>query len=748
VTDALKPIFLSYAAEDEDAARRICEALRAAGLAVWFDRNELRGGDAWDASIRRQIRECALFVPVISAHTETRSEGYFRLEWRLAVERSYQMADDQAFLLPVVVDDTADASARVPDRFRERHWARLPQGAVPPEFVDHVRRVLRSAAPAPPPAVSTHADARPVAAARRRWPLVAAAIAVAAVATGAGVWLWRGTAKAPAAAGVSSAGPGRKSIAVLPFANLTGRAEDAYLADGLQEEILNALARLRDLKVISRTSVAEFRGGAHNVRDIGARLGVGSVLEGSVRREGSTLRLTLQLIDARDDRHLFAANYDRDLGHVLGLQSEVARQVADALAATLSGVERGELERVGTNNGDAYNRYLRAVALLRRPVPGDDNGLVEPTRLLEEATRLDPDYADALALLAQAYVWRYFYDIHASDGALARQAFERALALDPDLPEARLARGLYEMYVTRDLDRALGDLDAVVRLRPSAAAAHFALGLALRRRGRFDDALAHLTRAWDLDPLNHAYETGPQTTLIGLRRYPELRAQIALYLSRFPDEPEGQYSQAAIESFLQHSLEPLRAYLRDHGAAAPADLRHAAEAKIARAEGRYLDAVRIWEGAPEADPLDRAARFGVLYWAAGDARSAERTFRALERDARAALQRRQGDPGVATRLALAQSMLGEHAAALATIDAALAEHPEASDALDGPQLSFIRSIILVRAGRTAEGYAEVERLLRVPFAAPMEIIWDPEPELLLVRADPHYDELINHPPRL
>src|SRR6478609_3638126 len=127
MSESTKAIFLSYASQDAGAARRICDALCAAGLEVWLDQSELRGGDAWDASIRRKIKDCALFVPIISANTETRSEGYFRLEWKLAVDRSHLMADDQAFLLPVVIDATLDANARVPDRFRERQWSRLPE---------------------------------------------------------------------------------------------------------------------------------------------------------------------------------------------------------------------------------------------------------------------------------------------------------------------------------------------------------------------------------------------------------------------------------------------------------------------------------------------------------------------------------------------------------------------------------------------------------------------------------------------
>ena len=339
-----------------------------------------------------------------------------------------------------------------------------------------------------------------------------------------------------------------KSIAVLPFQNLTGRVEDAYLAAGLQEEILNALSRMRDLKVISRTSASAFHGDAPNVREIGERLGVGSVLEGSVRRDTHAVRLTVQLIDARDDRHLLAENYDRDLGHILGLQSAVARKVADALSATLTRYEQGALDRVATNNGDAYNLYLRAVALWRQPVANDDLGVQASTLLLEQALRVDPNYSDALALLSQAHTWSYANLADPADAVSAKQAYERALQLDPPLPEARLARGLYQMYVAGDPGQAYADLNDVVKLRPNSAEAHYVCGLALRRLGRFDEALQHLQRGWDLDPLNLAYRLGPITTLIGLRRYPEGIEETKLLQRRFPDRSGLYFARARIQA--------------------------------------------------------------------------------------------------------------------------------------------------------------------------------------------------------
>jgi len=759
MADTSRAIFLSYSSQDAEAVRRICAALRAAGLEVWFDQNELRGGDAWDASIRRQIRDCALFLPVISTHTEERGEGYFRLEWRLAVERFHLMADDQPFLMPVVIDDTSEATARVPDRFRERQWTRLPGGETPEAFIEQVRRALAAAALRPAPTIAPHAvAAKAIPAPRRHWRIagILAAVAIAAVALTAGLVARNShkavapsaqqTAKMPPATGAAA---DAKSIAVLPFANLTGRPEDAYLADGLQEEILNALARLPALKVISRTSADEFRGGTPNVREVGRRLGVGSVLEGSVRREGKTLRLTVQLIDTRNDRHILAADYDRDLGHILGLQSEVARKVAAALAATLGSYERGELERVATNNGDAYNFYLRAAALWRQQTPDDEVGVVKSRLQLEQALRLDPDYTDALALLSQACTWLYFNLQHEADGACAKTNYERALALDPQLPEARLARGLYEMYVTSDLDQALIDLDAVVRQRPNAAEAHSVLGFALRRRNRFDEALTHFTRAWDLDPLNHAYDGGAFVTLMGLRRLPELIEQTRLYAQRFPADATVYITRGWIECLMRHSLDPVRQALRDHGGALPATDRKNEEAGLLRAEGHYLDAAKLLESLPIESASTRHLRLGLLYWAGGKSAEAERLFRTVEQETRSVLRSEPHAQDVRIRLALAQSMLGEHAAALATIDAERVARPERHDPVNGPGVSFIRSIILVRAGRTGEGYAEVARLLKVPFGAPIDIFSDGTGEaLMIVRDDPHYDALVRHPPRL
>ena len=229
-------------------------------MEVWFDQNELRGGDAWDQKIRKQIRECALFIPIISANTEVRGEGYFRLEWKLAVERTHLMAEGVPFMAPVAVDSTDDAGSTVPAEFLKVQWSRLPGGLPTPEFVDQIQRLLRQ----PRTPVSGAAPARDqgwVSAAprRSRAPLIAIGAGLAALALGFSWAFLRKPAAvpAPAAAAPASLGPSaqasEKSIAVLPLTNLSEEKDSAFFADGMHDELITDLAAIADLKVISRT---------------------------------------------------------------------------------------------------------------------------------------------------------------------------------------------------------------------------------------------------------------------------------------------------------------------------------------------------------------------------------------------------------------------------------------------------------------------------------------------------------------
>ena len=345
MTEPSRAVFLSYASQDAGAARRICEALRTAGVEVWFDQSALRGGDAWDAAIRRQIKSCALFIPVISRNTHQREEGYFRLEWKLAVDRSHLMTTSRAFLLPVAIDDIGDDDEHVPDRFRELQWTRLPGGEATPAFVERVSRLLahdEHAAPAATaqpsvaaPAVSGGAQVTAPAAtavaagatgrtARRFTPAALLAIAVVVIAMGYLVVDRLVLNKHGASAGNGAPSPvqpgasapeaiSQKSIGVLPFVDMSEKQDQGYFSDGLTEELLDLLSQVQDLRVPSRTSWFYYKGKAEDIAAIAQRLRVAHVLEGSVRKSGSTIRVTAQLIRADNGYHLWSKTYDRDI---------------------------------------------------------------------------------------------------------------------------------------------------------------------------------------------------------------------------------------------------------------------------------------------------------------------------------------------------------------------------------------------------------------------------------------------------
>ncbi|MDP2139112.1 MAG: TIR domain-containing protein, partial [Candidatus Didemnitutus sp.] len=299
MSDATKAVFLSYASQDAEAAKRIANALRAAGVEVWFDQSELVGGDAWDQKIRGQIGSCALFVPIISAATQARSEGYFRLEWRIAAQRTHMMSERSAFLLPVVIDATRDGGADVPPEFRAVQWTRLLGGETPEKFCARVGMLLGGsesvgAALRRDPAKPSGHKAPP-AKSPRSW-LVPAVLALAAVAVGSYFWLGRSApvatpspitnSPAPLASSLSPAtvpAVAGKSVAVLAFANLSDDKDNEYFSDGISEELLNVLAKVPGLKVTARTSAFHFKGKDTPIPEVARQLGVAYVIEGSVR---------------------------------------------------------------------------------------------------------------------------------------------------------------------------------------------------------------------------------------------------------------------------------------------------------------------------------------------------------------------------------------------------------------------------------------------------------------------------------
>jgi TolB-like protein/Flp pilus assembly protein TadD len=559
---------LSYASQDAEAARKICDALRAAGIEVWFDQSELRGGDVWDRKIRQQIHDCALFVPIVSEHTQARLEGYFRLEWKLAVDRSHLMALERPFLVPVVVDGTGDQEAVVPDAFRAVQWTRVPAGDPPPAFVEHVRRLLSPELFRGTTTIRPQASAAPGTAAvigqsvRASWRLRPALLGlVAAAVCGAlaylvidKIWISK---HSPTSQPMTSAAPETvsrvrtiptafspppHSIAVLPFVNMSGDKEQDYFSDGLSEELLNSLARINELQVAARTSSFYFKGEHADLATIAHKLNVASVLEGSVRRSGHTIRVTAQLNNAVTGYHLWSQTYDRDLGDVLKLQTDIANAVANALRVTLLGDVAAKIEVGGTRNPAAFDAYLRASNSYRHFGPANlaagglnKEGLQSAVAAYTEAIRADPDYALAYAGRSLAFadfaralvtgpdVGGYFNKAH-SDA-------RKAIALAPDLAEGHLALANF-FAGSLELADAFREYERALALAPGNATMLREYGAFAVLIGRSEAGLAAAHRLLVLDPLNSMNHFGLGTTLIFARRYGE--AIIALTDAKAP----------------------------------------------------------------------------------------------------------------------------------------------------------------------------------------------------------------------
>jgi TolB-like protein/Flp pilus assembly protein TadD len=551
-------VFLSYASEDGAAAERIATALRAAGIEVWFDKSELRGGDAWDRQIRRQIRDCVLFVPIISAHTQGRPEGYFRLEWNLADQRTHLMGRSRAFLVPVCPDATLEKEADVPDSFVAVQWTRLPGGETPPAFVDRVRRLLSGEAPTairvPGGAGAIEYTSRP------RWTKRTLLAAIAVVILGTVVYL--GINKLwitkPAVSAVFAPPP--HSIAVLPFVNMSGDKEQEYFSDGLTEEILNSLARINELQVSARTSSFSFKGEKADLRTIARKLNVGAILEGSVRRSGDTIRITAQLDNSITGFHLWSQTYDRDLGDVLKLQTEIATAVAGALRVTLLGDVAAKVELGGTRNPLAFDAYLRgAKAYSSR---GDTKDLPAAIAAYTEAIRLDPHYALAFAARSIA---RSAVAAEAVTAAAMREGYEQAhadaqqaLALAPDLAQAHLASAAVAENGTLDFTQASEAYDRALALAPGDAQILRNSGLFAAWMGHFDAGVAATRRAVVLDPLARQSRSALADALYVVRRYQEALAALAEVISLEP-EYKHTYVQRGLVYYVLGDLQSARA---------------------------------------------------------------------------------------------------------------------------------------------------------------------------------------------
>ena len=558
VTEPSHAVFLSYASQDAEAAQRICDALRAAKIEVWFDQSELRGGDAWDQRIRREIRDCALFIPIISAQTQKRPEGYFRLEWKIAVDRSHFMTSEKAFLLPIVIDATQEAGAFVPDRFREVQWTHIPGGAATAAFAERVARLLdqplgERAAPYPRPE-SRRSRSRPA------W--LWAVAGLCALVAGYFVLERFGSPKRAAERVASPVGSApqlvaERSVAVLPFLDMSEKKDQEYFSDGLAEELIDLLAKTPGLHVIARTSSFSFKGKAVDIPTIGRKLMVATILEGSVRKAGDHLRVTTELVRGATGESMWSESYDRQVKDIFKVQDEIAGAVLAVLRIKLAGGHLRSGPSQATSSPDAYHEYLVGRQFVRQ---GTLDGMRRAIESYQRAVGLDPHYAVAYAALAAA---EYRVADETADAAgieRAKSSAARAISEGPEQPEGYAIRGAIRSRVDWDWPGAQVDLEKAMALDPGDSAVQHSYGTLLGLLGRFPEATEALTTATRLDPLSSAAFDDLGLVLMANHDSRDAFEAFRRELEIQPDDSFGLDNLANLQLITGHPSEALATY--------------------------------------------------------------------------------------------------------------------------------------------------------------------------------------------
>jgi TolB-like protein len=520
-----KAVFLSYASQDAEAARRICEAFRAAGIEVWFDQSELRGGDAWDAAIRRQIKTCALVIPIISANTQGRAEGYFRLEWKLAIDRSHLMAQDRPFLIPVVIDDTSEGDERVPDRFREVQWTRLPNGVATAAFVDRMTRLLQqetavssAAVPSPTKSNILSADAGRTAPmgtppprkhTRAIW---FAAAAVLLLLAGASLWLTRHAWLRPAPIVAYSHEDRRMTFAVLPFQAPAGDGPAVQVATATAGQIRTMLESRKELiSVVPPSSAERASVRESSTKKLAKELDVHFLIRGTVARSADGYNVTVVNIDGDSERVLASHTLKVPKEELIPHWPDETTQVVQALLS--SGIE-AEVKRVRDkpeNELDVRDLTFRATSTWHEQRNADGKAANEhANELLNRALAIAPN--DLYALRTSATVnlcdcvnaWSKDPEQQKAIGAAA---MEKYLALDPNsVYMLGQKAGLFQLRLRWEESLAITDL--MLARAPTNAYATALKATALLRLGQLKEAQALGEGLLARDPSNWAVQSG------------------------------------------------------------------------------------------------------------------------------------------------------------------------------------------------------------------------------------------------
>jgi TolB-like protein/Tfp pilus assembly protein PilF len=537
-----------------------------------------------------------------------------------------------------------------------------------------------------------------------------------------------------------------RSIAVLPFQNLSDEKENAYFADGIQDDVLTNLSKIGDLKVISRTSVMPYRATKSNAREIGKALGVGTILEGSVRRIGNRVRVNVQLINVVNDQHIWAEDYDRELTDVFDIQSDLAQKIAGELRAKLSPAEKEQIERKPTQNTEAYLAFLEGHDLLTRPdrLRADTE---KAEQLFERATRLDPNFAGAFAALGWVEDWMYHtFDPTPARKAKAHAAAEEALRLEPNLPEAHLALGFYHYYCERDYQRALDEFAIARKTLPNSSEVYFAVGAIQRRQGKWAESTANMEKAASLSPKDSFLLANVAENYRAVGNFENADNLFDRAIEAAPNSVGARTGKAMLAVDLKGDLSEIDKQLLHIQPGAGSD----AEGMIGRAyllmlQRKFHDAVTILKQLPgdlRSDEKPKEYLEGVLYTFVNEKKEAHSAFQRARSILEKAIQDGSDDASHHMTLALVLAGLGEKDAAIAEGKLAIALLPESQDALDGPKMTLALAQVYAWTGENDSAFELLERSLTTPAGVTVSSlklnpVWDP------LRSDSRFQGLID-----
>ena len=548
----------------------------------------------------------------------------------------------------------------------------------------------------------------------------------------------------------------QKSIAVLPFENLSQDPDNAYFATGIQDEILTRIAKIAALKVISRVSTQHYPTRPENLSEIAHQLGVANILEGSVQRAAGQVHVNVQLIRAATDEHLWAESYDRKLENIFGVETEVAGAVAEALKAKLTGAEQHALGQKPTNNPEAYDAYLRGLALY-----GEANTLDEFSKSIqpfEEAVRLDPNFAMAWAMLARLNSnWYFWVEAKPSLRAAAQKSLEAALRLQPDLPEVQLAQAFYQYWVLHDLEGARPNFERLLTKLPNDTDIPLTLVTISLTQGRWDESRAYVDRAIELNPRDRGFRIQSAWVREATR---DFAAALRCYdeaLSIWPEDPYLIAGKASIYQPLGE-LDQADALLQKLHPTAKNDAR--AEPGIlgaiydqAKLRRRYTDTIELLRSllaqAGSLPVYTRTYRLMLcdLERLSGDVARAKASYAQARDELEQTLKEQPDDASVSAAnnsaafanadLAKVYAGLGDGQLAMKYVERAISLKPASQDAWDGPRFEYIRAKIAARFGQNDLAISILAHLLRIPYRDPITPAW--------LRLDPDFDPLRGDP---